>query len=249
LDFAGFIKPRGYFRQSLWADKPVAYIGTYALKGGGAAADVWSVLESEQGQQKNETPSMDAWPIWNYQAGQIIRVVTYTNAVKARLELNGKEVGAVKDYDQKTGIIYWDIPFAAGKLEVVGMDASGKETVRHQIQSSKRPQTIKALQGEEVQVKVKDGVAQIELQLVDEDGIPVATADDEITCEIVGNARLLGMEAGDNADKGDYTDNKQRAYHGKMIVYIQTKGKTNGEVTVRFSAPWLKPAIVKIKSL
>ncbi|WP_113653065.1 sugar-binding domain-containing protein [Pedobacter namyangjuensis] len=247
LDFAGFIKPRGYFRQSLWSEKPMAYIGTYALKGGGAATDVWSVLESEQGQQKNETPSMDAWPIWNYQNGQIIRVVTYTNAAKARLELNGKEVGQTKVYDQKNGIIYWDIPFAAGKLEVVGMDASGKETVRHQLQSSKRPSAIKVLQGEEVTVAGKEGVAQIELQLIDEDGIPVATADDEITCEIIGGARLLGMEAGDNADKGDYTDNKQRAFHGKMIVYIQTKDKTAGEVTVRLSSPWLKPAIVKIK--
>jgi len=247
LDFAGFIKPRGYFRQSLWSDKPMAYLGTYALKGGGAANDVWSLLESEQGQQKNEVPSMDAWPIWNYQNGQVIRVVCYTNTAKARLELNGKVVGQTKAYDQKNGITYWDIPYAAGKLEVIGMDAQEKETIRHQLQSSKRPQEIKVLQGEQVQVAGKDGVVQIEIQLVDEDGIPVATADDEITCEIAGNARLLGMEAGDNSDKGDYTDNKQRAFHGKMIVYIQTKGKPADGTTVRFSAPWLKSAIVKIK--
>ena len=248
LDFAGFIKPRGYFRQSLWSDKPMAYLGTYVLRGGGAATDAWSVLESAQGPRRNQGPSMDAWPIWNYQPGQIIRVVTYTNATKARLELNGTEVGPVKDYDQKTGIIYWDIPYAAGKLEVVGMDAKGKETTRHQLQSSKRSHSIKVLQGDQLQVKA-DGVAQIELQIVDEDGIPVATADDEITCEIAGNARLLGMEAGNNSDVGDYTDNKQRAYQGKMIVYIQTKGKTSDDIMVRFSAPWLKPAIVKIKSL
>ncbi|MFD2162358.1 sugar-binding domain-containing protein [Paradesertivirga mongoliensis] len=249
LDFAGFIKPRGYFRQSLWSDKPMAYLGTYPLKGGGAASDVWSMLESEQGQQRNQAPSMDAWPIWNYQAGQIIRVVSYTNAAKARLELNGTEVGPTKEYDQKNGIIYWDIPYSAGKLEVIGMDAKGKETVRHYLQSSKRPQAIKVLQGEEVNVKAVDGVAQIELQLVDEDGIPVATADDEITCEVAGNARLLGMEAGNNADMGNYTDNRQRAFHGKMIIYIQMGGKTSDEVTVRLSSPWLKPAIVKVRSL
>ncbi|WP_207429429.1 sugar-binding domain-containing protein [Pedobacter sp. SYSU D00535] len=249
LDFAGFIKPRGYFRQSLWADKPVAYIGTYPLMGGAAASDAWSVLESEQRPQRNQAPSMDAWPVWNYQSGQMIRVMGYSNAAKARLELNGKVVGQMKDYDQKTGIYYWDIPYEAGKLELVGMDAKGKETVRHQLQSSKRSHAIKALQGEQLQVKAVDGVAQIELQLVDEDGIPVAMADDEITCEIAGNARLLGMEAGNNADMGDYTDNKQRAFHGKMMVYLQSKGKTGEEVMVRFSGPWLKPAILKIKLL
>ena len=249
LDFAGFIKPRGYFRQSLWSDQPMAYLGTYSLREGGAATDVWSVLESEQGQQQNQAPSMDAWPIWNYQNGQLIRVVCYTNAAKARLELNGEIVGQTKAYDQQQGIIYWDIPFAPGKLEVVGMDENGKESARYQINSSKRQQAIKIVQGNQLQAEAKNGISQIELQLVDEDGIPVMLADDEITCNIIGNARLLGMEAGNNSDMSDYTDNKQRVFKGKMLVYIQTNGKPAEEVTVRFTAPWLKPAILKIKLL
>ena len=244
LDFAGFIKPRGYFRQSLWSDEPMAYLGTYPLQGGGTNADVWSALEKEQGQE-NEAPSMDAWPIWNYQEGQMIRVVCYTNSKKARLELNGRVVGQSKDYDQKTGIIFWDIPYTPGKLQVVGLNDKGEEVVRHYVQSSKRPQSIKVAQ-EEIQVQGKNGVAQIELQLVDEDGVMVQHADDEITCEISGKARLLGMEAGNNADKGDYTDNKQRVFHGKMIVYIQVSGQLTENISVRFSAPWLKSAIVKI---
>jgi beta-galactosidase len=247
LDFAGFIKPRGYFRQSLWSDRPMAYLGTYPLREGAAAADVWSVLEAEQGQRKDRAPSMDAWPIWNYQHGQLIRVVCYTNAQQARLELNGQPVGETKAYDQKNGIIYWDIPYAAGKLEVIGLDDKGKETTREQLQSSKRQHEIKVVQGNELQVKGKNGLAQIELQLVDEDGIPVPLADDEITCDIVGNARLLGMEAGNNSDMTTYTDNKQRVFHGKMIVYIQTNGKPGEQVAVRFTSPWLKPASLTIK--
>ncbi|WP_207424401.1 sugar-binding domain-containing protein [Desertivirga brevis] len=247
LDFAGYIKPRGYFRQSLWLNKPMAYLGTYPLKGGGASADAWSVLENAQAPQRNPIPSMDAWPIWNYHTGQIIRVVTYTNAAKARLELNGTVVGQTKDYDQKTGIIYWDIPYADGKLEVIGMDAAGRETVRHRLQSSKRSYAIKVLQGDQMQVRGDGGVAQIELQIVDENGVPVVNADDEITCEIAGSGRLLGMEAGDNSDVGDYTDNKQRVFQGRMIVYIQSNGKPGDEVMVRLSAPWLKSSSMKIK--
>ena len=249
LDFAGFIKPRGYFRQSLWSDKPMAYLGTYPLREGGAATDVWSVLESEQGQQKNEAPSMDAWPIWNYQNGQLIRVVCYTNAAKARLELNGQVVGPTKAYDEKNGIIFWDIPYSAGKLEVVGMNMEGKEITRHQLQSSKRQEAIKILQGDQLQVEAKNGLVQLELQLVDEDGIAVPLSDDEITCDIVGNARLLGMEAGNNTDMSDYTDNRQRVFHGKMIIYIQTNSKPSDEVSVRFTAPWLKTAVINIKLL
>ena len=247
LDFAGFIKPRGYFRQSLWAEKPMAYLGTYPLKEGAAASDVWSALETEQGQQKDKAPSMDAWPVWNYQSGQLIRVVCYTNTKKARLELNGQVVGATKAYDQKNGITFWDIPYAPGKLEVVGMDDTEKEVIRHQIQSSKRQYAIKVVQQDQVQIGAKDGLAQIVLQVVDEDGVPVLLSDDEVTCDIVGNARLLGMEAGNNSDMTDYTDNKQRVFNGKMIVYVKGNGGSADEVSVRFTSPWLKTAMIKIK--
>lgn len=245
LDFSGFIKPRGYFRQSLWSDKPMAYLGTYPV-GGGDNADVWSALETEQG-NKNQAPSMDAWPIWNYQAGQEIRVVCYINAAQARLELNGKVVGETKPYNTKDGIISWDIPYQDGKLEVIGLDKDSKEVSRYSIQSSKRPEAITLLSASQLDVEAKDGIVQIELQLVDADGVPVILAEDEITCQIVGNARLLGMEAGNNADMGDYTDNKQRVYHGKMIVYVKTNGKSGEQASVRLSAPWLKSAQVDLR--
>jgi len=246
LDFAGYIKPRGYFRQSLWSDKPMAYLGTYQLKEGAGAGDVWSALESAQGNKQSDAPSMDAWPIWNYQDGQLIRVVCYTNAAKAQLELNGKVVGAVKIHEGKNGIIYWDIPYSEGKLQVVGKDMNGKETTRQLLQTSKRQQSIKIIQGDHLKLETGSNLAQIELQIVDEDGVPVMLSDDEITCDITGNAKLLGMEAGNNTDMGDYTDNKQRVFHGKMIVYIQTNVKAPENISVRFTSPWLKAATIKI---
>jgi len=246
LDFAGFVKPRGHFRQALWADKPVAHLGTYPLQGGGAATDLWSRLEAEQGQQKDQAPSMDAWPIWNYQEGQQIRVVCYTNSAQARLELNGKVVGETKAYNDEHGIIYWDIPYTAGKLEVIGLDDNNQEVVRQHIQSSKKPHAIQIIPSNSTSVQAQGGVAQIELQIVDEDGLPVILAEDEITCQVAGKGRLLGMEAGNNADMGDYTDNKQRVYHGKMIVYVQANGNPDEKLAVRFTAPWLEAADVEI---
>lgn len=244
LDFAGFIKPRGYYRQSLWSDKPMAYLGTYLLNAGAGVTDVWSALESKQRQRKNEAPSMDAWPIWNYQEGQLIRVVCYTNSSQARLELNGIIVGQQKKYDDKTGMIFWDIPFATGRLEVIGLDSTGREIIRHGIQSSQRPATILAKVIGDSQVNTGD-IIQIELQIVDEQGTPVVRSEDEVTCTIAGKARLLGMEAGNNTDMGDYTDPKQRVFHGKMIAYIQALGAAGEHIDVHFTAPWLKAAALQ----
>ncbi len=240
LDFGGFKKPRGYFRASLWAEKPMAYIGTYPAPGAGASthnADVWSQLEAEQGQRERR-PSMDAWPVWNYTAGQMIRVVTYTNAAKARLILNGKEIGATKNYDKTTGIIFWDIPYAAGKLEVSGMDNNDNEIVRHAIQSSKLPYALRIIKQTNSGLN-ENALAQIVVQVVDEDGIPVMLADNEVTCRISGSARLLGLEASNNSDMSDYTDNRHRVFNGQILAYI--RGYEAGEVKIKFTSPLLQP--------
>ncbi|MDR0429811.1 MAG: DUF4982 domain-containing protein [Tannerellaceae bacterium] len=220
IDFGGFIKPRGYFRQSLWSGKPMSYIGAYPIS-----------------QQGTKFLSQDAWPIWNYEVDQTIRVVCYTNATQARLELNGQLIGETKPYDDKTGIIHWDIPFRPGKLEVVGLDHTGKERSRYALQTSSRPYEIN------VEKISKDGdLACIVLQIVDEKGIPVMLSDNEITCNIQGPARLLGLEASNNHDMTDYTDNKHRVFHGRILAYIQIAG----EVEIRFTSPWLKGVSVSL---
>lgn len=244
MDFGGFIKPRGYFRQSLWSDKPMAYLGTYPTPGKGSASqmkDVWSQLETESNSNYVErTPSVDAWPIWNYQDGQLIRVVCYTNARQAKLLLNEKEVGAVQKYNDETGIIYWDIPYRAGTLKVIGMDAAGNEISSYEIRSSQRPQSLKIVSGE--QTITKDEVVQIVVQVVDENGVPVMLSDDEVTCRIIGNARLLGLEASNNSDMTDYTDNIQRVFHGRILAILKPTGQVGDEIRVRFTSPWLEPA-------
>jgi beta-galactosidase/beta-glucuronidase len=207
LDFGGFIKPRGYYRQSLWSDKPVIYIGTTGVL-----------------------------PVWNFEEGKTVRVTCYTNAAKAKLELNGNAVGNVQNYNEQTGIIYWEIPYQAGKLEAVGLDKNDKEIARYAIHSSNQPYALKANV-----LSNEHGLAQIVVQVVDENGAPVILSDNEITCQITGPAKLLGLEASNNGDMTDYTDNKQCAYHGRLLAYIQATGE-EGTIEVSFSSPWLKQA-------
>lgn len=244
MDFGGFIKPRGYFRQSLWSDKPMAYLGTYPTPGKGSASqmrDVWSQLEAENSSNYIErTPSVDAWSVWNYQEGQMIRVVCYTNAQQAKLLLNGNEVGATQKYNDETGIIFWDIPYQPGTLRVIGMDAAGKEISSYEIRSSQRPQALKIVSEEKT--ITKDGVEQIIVQVVDEQGVPVMLSDNEVTCQIIGNARLLGLEASNNSDMTNYTDNVHRVFHGRILAIIKPTGQAGDEIRVRFTSPWLEPA-------
>lgn len=249
LDFGGFIKPRGYFRQSLWSDQPMAYLGTYPTPGRGSRSqsmDLWSQQEQSASNYVERVPSMDAWSVWNYREGQSIRVVCYTNAAKAKLLLNGVEVGETKEYDDNTGIIYWDIPYKAGKLEVVGMDANNTPVSGYEIQTSKRPHALQIIQVDK-EIDKERGLAQIVVQVVDEDGVPVMLSEDEVTCHINGPARLLGLEASNNSDMTDYTDNKHRVFHGRILAYVEAIGE-EGEIQIDFTAPWLESAGVTVNA-
>jgi beta-galactosidase/beta-glucuronidase len=216
LDLGGFKKPRAWFRQSLWSDKPMIYLGSY----------------QKIGQGRNL--STDALPLWNYREGDTIRVVGYTNCQKAQLVLNGQKIGEAKDRNDDTGIIFWDVPFRPGRLEAIGFN-SNLEASRYSMETSKQPYRIQALATNRI-ISSARGVAQIEIQIVDEDGKPVLLADNEITCTTDGTVKLLGLEASNSADMGDYTDNKQRVFQGKMIAYLQSTGKT-GKAKVTFSSP------------
>lgn len=229
LDFGSFPKPRGYFRASMWSTEPVTYIGTYP------------VSNLRKGQLFLST---DAPDVWNYEDGQTIRVVCYTNAPQARLLLDGKQVGEMKPYDDKTGIIYWDIPFRAGTLKAEGCDERGDVLSEYGITTSGRPYAIRATADKAVLSKDK-ATAHITVTVVDENGVTVKLADNNVTCTVDGPAGLLGLEGSDDTDMGDYTDNKQRVYNGRLLAYIRTTGEA-GEILVRFTSPLLKGVSVKL---
>jgi len=226
LDLAGFIKPGGYYRMAMWSETPMTYIGTYQLTGG-----------SRKGL------SDSALPVWNYQEGDTIRVVCYTNCPQSQLNLNGEGVGLPKNHDDNVGIISWDIPYKPGKLEVVGLN-EGKETARFSIQTSGRSQNIIATP-DKIRLSRNKDLVHITIQIVDQNGVPVILADDEVTCTISGPARLLGLENANNTDVTNYHDKSHRVFNGRMLAYLQTTGDP-GEINITFSALWLNSCKVSL---
>ena len=229
LDFGSFPKPRGHFFASLWSEKPVCYIGTTPLWPG--APGRW---------QRGDTT--DARDTWNYEPGQTVRVVCYTNAASAALFLNGVQVGERQSYNHQTGIIGWDVPYAPGTLRAVGYDADGREESSYEITTCLRPASLRI--SADRSTLAPGGVAHITVEIVDDNGHFVPFGDNLITCTLDGPAVLLGLEGSDNSDMGDYTDPVQRAFQGRLLAYVRATGE--GPVTLRFSTPLLPPAEVRL---
>jgi len=224
IDCAGNIKPNGYFRKALWSDEPMAYIGTYQSRSG-------------------RRPSMYAPALWNYKAGEKIRVVCYTNCEEAELLLNGKSVGQRKPYDKDTGIIVWDVTYSPGKLEVLAYN-NGEQKARGTVETTGKPACISADTDTKDFVNRGD-LAHVTVSIRDEQGHIVPFADTELRFELSDNVALLGTENSATRVPDNFKDNVQRCKNGKLLLYVQSLD-TSEPAIIRISAPLFEDVVVTI---
>lgn len=232
LNFASYPKPRGWFHAALWSEKPITYIGTNLLP-----------RNTERGRRNRNFVSIDAPDVWNYSENSMVRVVCYTNAPQARLKLNGKIIGELKQVNDTTGVIYWDIPFSAGTLCGEGCDNEGRVISSYEVKTHSEAESLVANVeelGDGYDCQCPGFVSQININIIDKNGNVVKNANNDIVCEIEGPAVLLGLEGSNNSDMGNYRDNVQAAYRGSLFAYIKRTGK--GDVVVRFSSNGLTTA-------
>ena len=229
IDLAGQRKPNGWYRASLWSEKPTCYIGTYPTGGqrGGT--------QRGGGRRGGDFVSTYATDTWNYQAGQRVRVVCYTNAETARLLLNGQPLDAGFQRDAQTDVLYCDIDYQPGTLRCEAANGA-----YYEIRTTGAPVALRL---------TTDGGTHIFVEAVDAEGNLVKTADNEVTLAVRG-ARLLGME---NAvmeqnhpvrRSPDYRPSSRlRLNGGRLVAYIQRQqGQALSAVA---SAPFLQPAELK----
>lgn len=232
VDFSGFIKPRGRFFQSLWSTKPMAYIGTQPVRNNNDRID-----------GRDNNLSTDAWDSWNYQEGQIIRVLCYTNQPYAHLLLNEKEVGKKKKYDDTTGIIYWDIPYEQGILRVEGIDEKGNALAYYEIKTNGEAKQLHAYidrQG----YNINSTIVHVILDIEDSKCNRVLQYNKEAKCEVLEGGKLLGLENSNNFDMSAPKLNHRTAHRGRLLAYIQ-KTEPKQRTKVRFSAEGFTPVEIE----
>lgn len=91
-------------------------------------------------------------------------------------------------------------------------------------------------------------IAHIEIQITDENGRPVYTADHPIALTIEGPGEIIGMENGNIQDLEPYSSRTRKAHHGKLLVYVRTTTQV-GEIVVTAEAEGLGTSKVTIKSV
>jgi beta-galactosidase len=230
IDLAGNKKPEFYFRQSLWSDKPMVFIGTTDRLTDNGPVNLWSHKRVD--------------PVWNWKQGQPVSVNVFTNCAEVELYLNDKSLGIKKMADFQNRTITWEVPFESGTLKAVAR-TSGKELASYELKTTGVPVRINAKSDVASLRGDKQDVSHVFVTLCDNAGNTVYSSENEVICEVTGPVRILGMEDSNPRNIEDYKDNKQKAYHGKMLIYIQSLDET-GKAVITLSSPGLQGATVEI---
>ncbi len=227
LDLCGFKKPIGWFRQSLWSDEPMVYICVSDGRGG-------MRFHSMRGEEH-----------WNWPENAQVTVTCCTNCPEVLLMLNDKPIGTKHLSDAVQGLLSWEVPYQAGVLRAVGRN-NGADVCEYVLKTAGIASRIKLLS--DVTQLHGDGkdICHIEVQIVDDQGVRIPDAQQELTFELDGPGEILGIENGDLNSLEDYKDRVHKAYRGRCLVILQSI-RESGRIRLTAHAEGLEKASIEIE--
>jgi beta-galactosidase len=229
FDLAGFKKPLAWFRQSLWSNEPMVYVATAPAAAPGRNGGPPRVSPPEER--------------WNWAAGQSMTASVYTNADTVTLSINGRPLGAKPRTSATAGVLTWDLPFEPGELKAVATTA-GRAVASFSLRTAATAKRIELIEDRSATVSADDGTRQLEVIVVDANGLRVPDAAVDVTLAISGPATILGIGNGDLSDLDPPLGTTHKTFQGRGLAVLRiTDG---GAVTIAASAPGLEGAALTL---
>ena len=206
LDLAGFKKPRFYYRKSLWQNEPFVYL---------------TVRKNTEEQTH-----------WNFESGDKLEVICYTNCEEVELLLNQETQGKKHRKDFNEMYISYTVDYKPGILKAVGL-SKGK-LVEASLVTAGKVAAIRLSSDRNQLAADGQDIAHVAIQVVDECGNPLYFNDSEIEVIVTGNGTLLGLENGNPEDLEPYCSPKRRIFKGNLIAYVRSSNQPGTlQITVR----------------
>jgi len=228
-------KPDGLERQSWWNPIPVVHIVRRVAPTPLAPTDPG--YEADQ-----YRPLQTVFPDWSpiNSGHHDEKVEIYSNCEEVELFLNGQSLGAkFRNADDSPRI--WSVGFVPGMLRAEGRNkhvVAASETLRTAESPAKLMLTV-----ERARLSTSwDDVAYLRAEIMDKNGTIIPNAANLLHFSVVGPARILATDNGDNADHSGFQKPDRAAYKGAAIVIIRATRET-GAVTVRVDTEGLYPAM------
>jgi beta-galactosidase len=189
-------------------------------------------------------PVLHLFPHWNWpgKEGQEVEVWVHSNTERVELFLNGTSLGA-QDTARDTHMM-WKVKYNPGTLEAKAF--TGGKQVLSVKRETPGPAARIALRPDRGRI-FADGedVSMVTVEIVDAQGRQVPTAGNEVTFEVAGKGKLLGVGNGDPSCHEPDKAGKRSAFNGLAMAIVQG-AKEPGDIRVTASSPGLESATTTI---
>lgn len=202
IDTAGFPKDAYYTFQAAWTDYQKA-------------------------------PMIHIFPYWDFTEGQVIDVRVCSNAPEIELFFNDKSLGRrLNDPLHGEKLLHdWQLNYTPGELKAVAYNEAGQVIAEDVQKSFGDVQELVVKTGRsELQADGQDRLF-VEINGIDENGQIVQNANNDITVEVRGAGRLLGLDNGDSTDYTQYQGCHKRLFNGKLLAIIGST-KESGQIEI-----------------
>ena len=216
-------------------------------------------------QWNRESPTLHLLPHWTWpgREGEKVPVFCYTSWPMAELFVNGVSQGVKRFETGKTAnsgvtdpansaetmlryrLMWPDVVYEPGVIEVVAYDAAGKEVQREAIHTAGAPAAIE-LSADRTHLTA-DGLdlAYVTVRIVDADGNLCPTADNRVRFDVAGEGSFRACANGDATCLEPFQRPEMPAFSGQLTAIVQS-AKMTGTITMTAVSDGLKSAATTI---
>ncbi len=181
--------------------------------------------------QWTKKPVLHIFPHWNWKGneGKPIKVYGFSNLDKVELIINGQSLGK-KSVDMMAGHpLEWQAIYQSGQLKAIGYK-NGQVVLEKIIETTGVATKSKS----KVTDQGNDGIAYVEIELLDEKSRYVPTANNLLKFE-AKNAEIIGVANGNNRSIEPFVANYRKAFNGKALVVLK-KSKLNRKAWLKITS-------------
>ncbi|MDC6366197.1 MULTISPECIES: beta-galactosidase GalB [Flavobacteriaceae] len=201
-----------------------------------------------QSRWRPDLPMAHILPHWNWpdRNGKVTPVHVFTSGDEAELFLNGKSLGKKKKEPYTYRLRWDDVVYEPGELTVV-VYKDGKQWAEDSTKTTGKASKL-FLKADRDTIKANgDDLAFVTLKVVDENGLVVPTASNNIQFSIEGPGEIVATDNGDPTDMVEFPATERKAFSGLALAIIQSKKGLKGTVTVKATSDGLEMGQVTIK--
>lgn len=200
-----------------------------------------------QSHWRPDLPMAHILPHWNWpdRMGKVTPVHVFTSGDEAELFLNGKSLGRKKKGEHEYRLRWDDVVYEPGKLEVKAYK-NGKPWAETSVETTGEPAAL-ALQVDRSTIAA-DGkdLAFVTVEVLDEQGRPVPTANNELAFTLEGPGEIVATDNGDPTSLVSFKSHQRKAFNGKALAIVKAKRDQPGNLKLSVTGKGLKTSTTNI---